>query len=96
MKWVVILDDGKTYSILADSLMDISFKLQDRGLISSDYDIINIIRVSQMLILTKIIKETMPFIPAIKNSSGQWCENSVTSKRSFVIRPIICPTLLFE
>ena len=45
MKWVVILDDGKTYSILADSLMDISFKLQDRGLISSDYDIINIIRV---------------------------------------------------
>mgnify|MGYP002508853224 CR=1 FL=1 len=25
---------------------------------------------------------------------GQWCENSVTSKRSLVMRPIICPTLV--
>lgn len=45
MKWVVVLDTGKTYSVLADSLMDVSFELQDRGLISSDYDIISVIRV---------------------------------------------------
>lgn len=45
MKWTVILDNGNTYSVIADNLLDISLKLQQRGLIDSDYDIIGIIRV---------------------------------------------------
>lgn len=45
MKWTVILDNGKTYSVIADNLLDISLKLQDRGLITSDYDIISVIRI---------------------------------------------------
>jgi hypothetical protein len=39
------LDNGKTYSVIADSLLDISAKLQERGLISSDYDIMAVIRI---------------------------------------------------
>ena len=31
---------------------------------------------------------------AMKNSSGQWWANSVTSNRSLVIRPMIWPILL--
>lgn len=46
MKWSVVLDNGKTYSVVADNLLDISLKLQERDLISSDYDIIAIIRVN--------------------------------------------------
>ena len=45
MNWKIILDNGNTYSVIADSLLDISLKLQERDLISSDYDIIAIIRV---------------------------------------------------
>ena len=45
MKWIVILDNGKTYSVIADNLLDISLKLQERDLITSDYDIISVIRV---------------------------------------------------
>mgnify|MGYP000499631678 CR=1 FL=1 len=30
----------------------------------------------------------------VKNSSGQWWANSVTSNRSLVMRPMICPTLV--
>ena len=44
MKWTVILDNGKIYSVIADNLLDISLKLQERGLIQSDYDIISVIR----------------------------------------------------
>ena len=36
----------------------------------------------------EIANETAIFIPAMKNSSGQWCANSVMSKRSLVIRVI--------
>ena len=46
MKWTVILDNGNTYSVIADNLLDISLKLEERGLISSDYDIIAIIRIN--------------------------------------------------
>lgn len=46
MKWSVVLDNGKTYSVVADNLLDISLKLQERDLISSDYDIIAVIRVN--------------------------------------------------
>ena len=45
MKWTVILDNGKTYSIIADSLLDISLKLQERDLITSDYDILAVMRI---------------------------------------------------
>ena len=45
MKWIVMLDNGKTYSVISDNLLDISLKLQERGLITSDYDIIGVIRV---------------------------------------------------
>jgi hypothetical protein len=45
MKWVVILDNGKTYSVIADNLLDISLKLQERDLITADYDIVGIIRI---------------------------------------------------
>jgi len=45
MKWTVVLDNGKTYSVIADSLLDISLKLQERGLIALDYDIVAIIQV---------------------------------------------------
>lgn len=45
MKWTVILDNGKTYSIIADNLLDISLKLQERDLITSDYDILSVIRI---------------------------------------------------
>ena len=34
------------------------------------------------------------FIPAMKNSSGQWWANSVTSNRSLVMRPMMVPTLV--
>ena len=37
----------------------------------------------------RIINDAVPLIPAMKNSSGQWWANSVTSKRSLVMRPII-------
>ena len=40
-----MLDNGKTYSVIADNLLDISLKLQERGLITSDYDITSVIRV---------------------------------------------------
>ena len=52
------------------------------------------ITVSARFILERMINETVIFTAAIKSSSGQWCENSVMSKRSLVMRPIICPTLV--
>ena len=45
MKWTVVLDNGKTYSIIADNLLDISLKLQERDLITSDYDILAVMRI---------------------------------------------------
>ena len=45
MKWTVILDNGKTYSVIADNLLDISLKLQERNLITSDYDILAVMRI---------------------------------------------------
>lgn len=45
MKWTVILDNGNTYSVIADSLLDVSLKLQERDLIISDYDIMAVIRI---------------------------------------------------
>ena len=52
------------------------------------------ITVRSRLILARITKDTAPFKNAIKNSSGQWWANSVTSNRSLVIRDMICPTLV--
>ena len=49
----------------------------------------NIISVSGTFTLQSIMNETIILSPAIKNSSGQWCANSVMSKRSLVIRAII-------
>lgn len=45
MKWTVVLDNGKTYSVIADNLLDISLKLQERDLITSDYDILAVMRI---------------------------------------------------
>ena len=47
-----------------------------------------------MFIKQRIINDAAILIPAIKNSSGQWWANSVTSKRSFVIRDISVPTFV--
>ena len=41
----MILDNGKTYSVIADNLLDISLKLQERELITSDYDILAVMRI---------------------------------------------------
>ena len=45
MKWTVVLDNGKTYSVIADNLLDISLKLQERDLITSDYDILAVMQI---------------------------------------------------
>ena len=45
MRWNVVLDNGKRYSVIADNLLDISLKLQERELITSDYDILAVIRI---------------------------------------------------
>ena len=52
------------------------------------------ITVSSTLIRARIAKDTTVLTKAIKNSSGQWWANSVTSNKSLVIRDIICPTLV--
>lgn len=44
MHWTVILNNGKSYSVIADNLLDISIKLQDKGLITADYDILAVMR----------------------------------------------------
>ena len=44
----------------------------------------------------RMVKEATILIAAMKNSSGQWWANSVTSNRSEVIRAIICPTFASE
>ena len=51
-------------------------------------------RVRGRLTEARIRKEITAFTAAMKNSSGQWWENSVTSNRSLVIRPMICPTFV--
>ena len=56
MKWTVILDNGKTYSVIADNLLDISLKLQDRGLITSDLDIVSITRMVSLVRFSKIFQ----------------------------------------
>ena len=53
-------------------------------------------RVKGRFIKLNIVKETTILIPAIKNSSGQWWANSVTSNKSLVIRDIIVPTLVLS
>lgn len=53
----------------------------------------NTITVSGTFTPQRIINETIIFSAAMKNSSGQWCANSVISNKSLVIRAIICPTL---
>lgn len=44
MLWMVVLDDGRYFTVEASCLMAISIDLQDRGLITSDLDIISITR----------------------------------------------------
>ena len=53
-------------------------------------------RVSATLLWHRMMKDTTILMPAMKNSSGQWWENSVTSNRSLVMRPMIWPTLVLE
>ena len=42
MLWMVVLDDGRYFTVEAPCLMAISIDLQDGGLITSDLDIISI------------------------------------------------------
>ena len=42
MLWMVVLDDGRSFTVEATCLIAISMDLQDRGLITSDLDIISI------------------------------------------------------
>ena len=51
-------------------------------------------RVSHTFMPQRMMKEAVIFTPAIKNSSGQWWENSVTSNKSLVMRAMIWPTLV--
>ena len=44
MLWMVVLDDGRYFTVEASCLMAISMDLQDRGLITSDLDIVSITR----------------------------------------------------
>jgi hypothetical protein len=44
MLWMVVLDDGRYFTVEACCLMAISIDLQDRGLITSDLDIVSITR----------------------------------------------------
>ena len=50
--------------------------------------------VSGTLAWQRITNDAAIFIPAMKNSSGQWWANSVTSNRSLVMRPMIWPTFV--
>ncbi len=52
------------------------------------------ITVRSTLILARMTKDTRALRKAMKNSSGQWWANSVTSKRSLVILAMIWPTLV--
>ena len=56
----------------------------------------NIISVMGIFIVQRMMNETRIFTPAIRNSSGQWCANSVISNRSDVMRAMICPTFVSE
>ena len=53
-------------------------------------------RVSATLDWHKMMKLAVILMAAMKNSSGQWWANSVTSNRSLVMRPMIWPTLVLE
>ena len=57
---------------------------------------VNIIKVSHTLTPHRMIKEPIILMPAMKNSSGQWWANSVTSNRSVVMRVIIWATLVLS
>ena len=54
----------------------------------------NTMSVSGTFVIARMTNAAAPFSAAMKNSSGQWCANSVTSNRSFVIRPMIWPTFV--
>ena len=80
------------YRCAANAFFILRFSfIQDRTITGT---ITKIISVSHRLIIARIAKPAMPLIAAIKNSSGQWCANSVTSNKSLVIRPIIWPTFV--
>ena len=53
-------------------------------------------RVSATLDWHRMMKLAVILMAAMKNSSGQWWANSVTSNRSLVMRPMIWPTLVLE
>ena len=44
MLWMVVLDDGRYFTVIGTSLMEVSMDLQDRGLITSDLDIVSVTR----------------------------------------------------
>ena len=50
--------------------------------------------VSGKLERQRIRKDAKILMKAMKNSSGQWWANSVTSNRSLVMRPMMVPTLV--
>ena len=54
------------------------------------------ISVSGTFIVQRIANEPKILIAAMKNSSGQWCANSVTSNKSDVMRDMICPTFVLS
>ena len=44
MLWMVVLDDGRYFTVEASCLMAVSMDLRDRGLITSDLDIVSVTR----------------------------------------------------
>ena len=51
------------------------------------------VSVRYTFIVHRMTNEATSLMEAMKNSSGQWWANSVTSNRSEVIRAMIWPTL---
>ena len=50
--------------------------------------------VSGKLERQRMRKDAKILMKAMKNSSGQWWANSVTSNKSLVMRPMMVPTLV--
>ena len=56
MLWMVVLDDGRYFTVEATCLMAISMDLQDRGLLTSDLDFVSITRMVSSVRFSKIFQ----------------------------------------
>ena len=56
MLWMVVLDDGRYFTVEASCLMAVSMDLRDRGLIPSDLDIVCVTRMVNKMRSSKIFQ----------------------------------------